>query len=57
MGSGTVDKMKGRIKEAAGSLLDDEKLKREGEADQLIGKAKDTAEKIVEKAKDLVRSR
>jgi uncharacterized protein YjbJ (UPF0337 family) len=30
MSSGTVDKMKGRVKEAAGAILDDKKLKQEG---------------------------
>jgi uncharacterized protein YjbJ (UPF0337 family) len=55
MSSGTVDKMKGRVKEAAGALLADRKLKQEGRADQLAGKAKETAEKVVDKAKDLVK--
>jgi uncharacterized protein YjbJ (UPF0337 family) len=57
MQSGTVDKVKGRIKEAAGALVNDKKLKQEGQADQLIGKAKDTAKKIVRKAEDFVKSR
>ena len=57
MQSGTVDKVKGRIKEAAGALVNDKKLKQEGQTDQLIGKAKDTAKKIVDKAEDLVKGR
>jgi uncharacterized protein YjbJ (UPF0337 family) len=57
MQSGTLDKVKGRIKEAAGALVDDEKLKQEGQTDQLIGKAKDTAKEIVDKAEDLVKGR
>jgi uncharacterized protein YjbJ (UPF0337 family) len=57
MQSGTVDKVKGRMKEAAGVLVNDKKLKQEGQADQLIGKAKDTAKKIVNKAEDLVMGR
>jgi uncharacterized protein YjbJ (UPF0337 family) len=57
MQSGTVDKVKGRIKEAAGVLVNDKKLKQEGQADQLIGKAGDTAKKIVSKAEDLVKGR
>ena len=57
MQSGTVDKVKGRMKEAAGALVDDKKLKQEGQTDQLIGKAKDTAKKIVDKAEDLVKGR
>ena len=54
MSSGTVDKAKGRVKEAAGALTDDKKLKGEGKADQLAGKVKDTVEKVVDKAKDMV---
>jgi uncharacterized protein YjbJ (UPF0337 family) len=56
MSSGTADKMKGRVKEAAGALLDDKKLKREGQADQFVGKEKNTAENVLDKAKGLVKS-
>jgi len=55
MSSGTTDKMKGRLKEAAGALTDDKKLKSEGKADQAIGKVKNAAEKVLDKAKDIVR--
>ena len=55
MSSGTGDKIKGRVKEAAGALLGDRKLKREGQADQLAGRVKDAAEKVVDKAKRLVK--
>jgi uncharacterized protein YjbJ (UPF0337 family) len=37
MSNGTLDKLRGRVKEAAGALLADKKLKREGQADQLAG--------------------
>ena len=57
MSSGTVDKVKGRAKEAAGAVLDDGKLKREGRADQMAGKAKDAVEKVVDAAKRVVKSR
>ena len=57
MSSGTLDKMKGRAKEAAGALVDDNKLKREGKADQLAGKVKDIAEKVVDTAKSAVKGR
>ena len=57
MSSGTVDKVKGRVKEAAGALLADKKLKREGQADQLAGKLKAAAEKVVDEAKGLVKDR
>ena len=43
MNSGTVDKLKGPLKEAAGALLADRKLKREGQADQLVGKLKEAS--------------
>lgn len=32
--SSTTDRVKGRVKEAAGALSDDEAMKREGETDQ-----------------------
>ena len=51
---GTVDKAKGRIKEAAGALTDDESLKREGKLDQAAGKVKDGVEKAVNKVRDAV---
>ena len=54
MSSGTTDKAKGRVKEAAGVMLDDKKLKREGKTDQLVGKVKAAVEKTVDKAKNLV---
>jgi len=57
MSNGTVDKLKGRVKEAAGALLADTKLKREGQADQVAGKLKDAAAKVVDEAKSLVKGR
>ena len=54
MSSGTTDKVKGRVKEAAGALTGDKKLKNEGKADQAIGGAKNAAEKVLDKAKELV---
>jgi uncharacterized protein YjbJ (UPF0337 family) len=55
MSSGTTDKAKGRVKEAAGALAGDEKLKEKGKVDQLAGKAKDAAERVVDKVKDAVK--
>lgn len=52
---GNADKAKGRIKEAAGSLTGDEKLKREGRTDQTAGKVKNKAGKWVDKVKDAVK--
>jgi uncharacterized protein YjbJ (UPF0337 family) len=37
---GAADKAKGNVKEAAGKITGDEKLKGEGKVDQLKGKAK-----------------
>ena len=55
--NGTMDKAKGRLKEAAGALTDDEKLRKEGKLDQAMGRVKDTAEKLVDKVLDAVRTR
>jgi uncharacterized protein YjbJ (UPF0337 family) len=55
MTSGKSDEVKGRVKEAVGVLAGDEKLKREGKADQAVGKVKQKVEKIVDKVKDALR--
>jgi uncharacterized protein YjbJ (UPF0337 family) len=57
MSSGTMDKVKGRVKEAAGALLADKELKREGQADQVAGNLKQAAEQVVDEAKNLVKGR
>lgn len=49
---GKMDQAKGRIKEAAGALTDNESLKREGKLDQVAGKIKDTAAKVAAKVKE-----
>lgn len=54
MAGGVVDRVKGRLKEAAGSLLGDKELKRKGRADQKAGRAKEKAEEVVDKAKEAV---
>ena len=51
-----VDQMKGRIKEAAGDLTDNDKLKREGKTDRVAGKAKEKIDDVREKAEDTVDS-
>jgi uncharacterized protein YjbJ (UPF0337 family) len=43
-----VDKGKGRLKEAAGSLTGDRSLKNEGKADQAKAKVKDTVDKVAD---------
>lgn len=55
MASGKSDELKGRVKEAAGALTGDKKLKREGKVDQAVGKVKQTAEKVIDKVKDSLR--
>jgi len=55
MAGGKTDELKGRVKEAAGALTGDAKLKREGQLDQTVGKIKQTADKMIDKVKDTVR--
>ena len=52
MASGKSDELKGRVKEAAGVLTGDKKLKREGKADQAVGRIKQKVEKVIDKVKD-----
>ena len=55
MAGGKTDELKGRVKEAAGALTGDAKLKREGQVDQTVGKVKQAAEKAIDKVKDAVK--
>lgn len=48
---GKTDELKGRAKEAAGALTDDDKLRAEGKTDQAVGKVK----QAFHKAADTVR--
>ena len=43
---GGWDEAKGRMKEAAGDLTDDEELEREGKIDQGTGKVKDAVDSV-----------
>lgn len=52
--SGKADEIKGRVKEAAGALADDDQLRREGKVDQAAGKVKQAAEKAVDAVKNAV---
>ena len=45
---GKMDEVKGRIKEAAGALTGDDKLREEGKTDQAVGKVKQVVEKVVD---------
>ena len=49
-----MDEAKGRMKEAVGDLTDDDDLKREGKTDRMGAEIKDKANKVVEKAKDVI---
>jgi uncharacterized protein YjbJ (UPF0337 family) len=49
------DDAKGRLKEAAGSLTDDDDLKREGKVDKATGKAKEGADKVADKVKETLK--
>jgi uncharacterized protein YjbJ (UPF0337 family) len=50
------DETKGRAKEAAGDLTDDDDLKRQGKQDQAGAKVKDLAEDAKDKVEDAVDS-
>jgi uncharacterized protein YjbJ (UPF0337 family) len=54
MGDGTADDLKGRVKEAAGDLTDDDSLKNEGKVDQATGGVKDAVDDVSDKVKDVV---
>jgi uncharacterized protein YjbJ (UPF0337 family) len=47
--SGKTDVVKGRIKEAAGALTGNDKLREEGKTDQAVGEVKHTVQKVVDK--------
>ena len=49
-----MDDLKGRAKEAAGSITNDKDLKREGKADQAAASVKDTVGNVVDAVKDKV---
>ena len=47
-----IDEAKGRTKEAAGNLTDDEKLKREGKIDRAVSSVKEKVDDAADKAKE-----
>jgi uncharacterized protein YjbJ (UPF0337 family) len=53
--SGKADEIKGRVKEAAGDLTDDQDLKDSGKADKVAGKMKQSIEHAVDKIHDAVK--
>jgi uncharacterized protein YjbJ (UPF0337 family) len=54
MGDGAFDDAKGRAKEAAGDLTDDQSLKNEGKVDKATGTVKDKVGDASDAAKDVV---
>ena len=49
-----MDDIKGRAKEAAGDITDDDDLKREGKVDQFTDKVKEKTEQASDKVKDVL---
>ena len=54
--SGFADKAEGRAKQAAGDITGNDDLEREGEKDELAGKAKDAVDDAKDAANDAVDS-
>jgi uncharacterized protein YjbJ (UPF0337 family) len=55
MGDGAMDDAKGRMKQAAGDLTDDDSLKNEGRVDKATGGVKDKVGDAGDKVKDALR--
>ncbi|HBA84168.1 MAG TPA: hypothetical protein DCZ95_08765 [Verrucomicrobia bacterium] len=53
---GKTDIAKGRIKEAAGALVNNDKLRRNGKTDQAVGRVKQAAEKVTDKVAKRMRA-
>ena len=53
MGS-MIDKIKGRLKEALGVITGNDRLKSEGQTDQVVGEGKEAAEKVQDKVERVV---
>jgi uncharacterized protein YjbJ (UPF0337 family) len=54
MSDGTIDNTKGKVKEAAGDLTDDQSLKNEGKVDKATGSIKDKVGGAADKVKNVV---
>ena len=54
--SGKTDVVKGRIKEAAGALTGNDRLRAEGNTDQAIGRVKQVADKAIDKVREAARN-
>jgi uncharacterized protein YjbJ (UPF0337 family) len=53
--SGKTDVVKGRVKEAAGALTGNDKLRAEGKTDQAVGKTKQAVQKAADTVKKAVK--
>jgi uncharacterized protein YjbJ (UPF0337 family) len=51
---GKVDELKGRVKEAAGAMTDNDNLRNEGQVDQAKGKVKQSIDKAADKVKSAI---
>ena len=52
---GKTDIAKGRIEEAAGVLIGNDKLRNRGKTDQMVGQVKQAAKKVIDKVTKSVR--
>jgi uncharacterized protein YjbJ (UPF0337 family) len=52
---GSADKLKGKVKRAAGELTDDDSLKDEGSVDKAAGSAKDKIGDAADRVKEALR--
>jgi uncharacterized protein YjbJ (UPF0337 family) len=52
-----IDEAKGRAKQAAGDLTDDESLKNEGRVDKAVSDVKEKVDDIADKVKDKIGGR
>jgi uncharacterized protein YjbJ (UPF0337 family) len=53
--SGNAEEVKARIKEAAGALTGNDKLREEGKTDQVVGKTKQGIQKAADAVKNAVK--
>ena len=53
--NGTVDKIKGTVKETTGDVTDDKKLKAEGILDKTVGKVKEAVEDVKDTAEGVAK--
>ena len=54
MANEKFEDIKGRVKEAAGDVTDNDDLKREGKVDQASAKVKETVGDVADKVKDVL---